>query len=101
MCQQALLNRLGPIFEPVFDDANYGYRQGRSTHGALRKIWRELDHVLTPGRYVGAAPQEDDGEPFEDKMKRLVTQLREQHDEGAKLDKAIEANLKMLGFLNR
>ena len=43
VCQQALLNRLGPIFEPVFDDANHGYRQGRSTHGALRKIWRELD----------------------------------------------------------
>ena len=32
-----------PIFEPVFDDANYGYRRGRSAHGALRKIWRELD----------------------------------------------------------
>jgi group II intron reverse transcriptase/maturase len=43
MCQQALLNRLEPIFEPVFDDANYGYRRGRSAHGALRKIWRELD----------------------------------------------------------
>ena len=43
VCQQALLNRLEPIFEPVFDDANYGYRQGRSTHGALRKVWRELD----------------------------------------------------------
>ena len=43
VCQQALLNRLEPIFEPVFDDANYGYRQGRSAHGALRKIWRELD----------------------------------------------------------
>ena len=55
-------------------------------------------HVLTPGRYVGAAPQEDDGEPFEDKMKRLVTQLREQQAEGARLDKAIEANLKALGF---
>ena len=43
VCQQALLNRLEPIFEPVFDDANYGYRRGRSTHGALRKIWGELD----------------------------------------------------------
>ncbi len=43
VCQQALLNRLEPIFEPVFDDANYGYRRGRSAHGALRKIWRELD----------------------------------------------------------
>ena len=43
VCQQALLNRLEPIFEPVLDDANYGYRQGRSAHGALRKIWRELE----------------------------------------------------------
>ena len=43
VCQQALLNRLEPIFEPEFDDANYGYRRGRSAHGALRKIWRELD----------------------------------------------------------
>ena len=43
VCQQALLNRLVPIFEPVFDDANFGYRQGRSAHGALRKVWRELD----------------------------------------------------------
>ncbi len=43
MCQQALLNRLEPIFEPVFDEANFGYRRGRSAHGAMRKIWRELD----------------------------------------------------------
>ena len=43
VCQQALLNRLQPIFEPVFDEANYGYRQGRSTKDALRKVWREID----------------------------------------------------------
>ncbi len=42
MCQQALLNRLEPIFEPVFDDASFGYRQGRSTKDALRKIWKEI-----------------------------------------------------------
>ena len=62
---------------------------------------RKHGHVLTPGRYVGVAPQEDDGEPFEDKMKRLVAQLREQQAEGARLDKAIEANLKTLGFSNK
>ena len=62
---------------------------------------RKHGHVLTPGRHVGAAPQEDDGEPFEDKMKRLVAQLREQQAEGARLDKAIEANLKTLGFLTK
>ena len=42
VCQQALLNRLEPIFEPVFDDASFGYRKGRSTKDALRKIWKEL-----------------------------------------------------------
>ncbi len=42
VCQQALTNRLEPIFEPVLDDANYGYRKGRSAKGALRKVWREL-----------------------------------------------------------
>jgi RNA-directed DNA polymerase len=43
VCQQALLNRLEPIFEPVFDEANFGYRRGRSTKDALRKVWRELE----------------------------------------------------------
>jgi len=59
---------------------------------------RKHGHVLTPGRYVGAAPQEEDDEPFEDKMKRLVAQLRDQQDQGAKLDAAIKANLAALGF---
>ncbi|HNR24828.1 MAG TPA: class I SAM-dependent DNA methyltransferase [Candidatus Bipolaricaulis anaerobius] len=59
---------------------------------------RGHNHILTPGRYVGAAEVEDDGEPFEEKMKRLVGQLREQQAEAAKLDKAIWKNLKELGY---
>ena len=43
VCQQALLNRLEPIFEPVFDEANFGYRRGRSTKDAMRKVWKEID----------------------------------------------------------
>jgi len=42
VCQQALLNRLEPIFEPIFDDASFGYRRGRSAKDALRKIWKEI-----------------------------------------------------------
>jgi group II intron reverse transcriptase/maturase len=42
VCQQALLNRLEPIFEPVFDEANFGYRRGRSPQDALRKVWKEI-----------------------------------------------------------
>jgi type I restriction enzyme M protein len=59
---------------------------------------RKHGHVLTPGRYVGAEAQEDDGEPFEEKMKRLAAQLREQQGEAAKLDAAIAANLRELGY---
>ena len=59
---------------------------------------RKHDYVLTPGRYVGAASQEEDDEPFEDKMKRLVAQLREQQTEAARLDTAIADNLEALGF---
>ena len=59
---------------------------------------RKHSHVLTPGRYVGAEAQEDDGEPFEEKMKRLVATLREQQAEAAKVDAAIAANLKELGY---
>src|SRR5438552_15285326 len=43
VCQQALLNRLEPIFEPLFDDASFGYRRGRSTKDAMRKVWKEID----------------------------------------------------------
>ena len=59
---------------------------------------RKHGHVLTPGRYVGAEAIEDDGEPFEDKMKRLAATLREQQGEAAELDAAIAANLKELGY---
>jgi len=59
---------------------------------------RKHGHVLTPGRYVGATEQEDDGEPFEEKMLRLSAAWREQQAEAAKLDAAIEANLKELGY---
>ena len=43
VCQQALLNRLEPIFEPDFDDSSFGYRPGRSAKDALRKVWREIE----------------------------------------------------------
>lgn len=59
---------------------------------------RHQGHVLTPGRYVGAEIKEDDDEPFEEKMQRLVAQLKEQRAEARRLDEAIATNLKNLGF---
>ena len=54
--------------------------------------------VLTPGRYVGAEEVEDDGEPFAEKMPLLITELNAQFAESAKLEQAIKANLRGLGF---
>ena len=59
---------------------------------------RKHGHVLTPGRYVGAEAQEDDGEPFDEKVQRLDEMLRGQLTEAAKLDAAIAANMKELGY---
>jgi len=59
---------------------------------------RKHEHVLTPGRYVGAEEQEEDGEAFADKMARLTAQLAEQFAESAKLEGEIRKNLAGLGY---
>ncbi|MBW2710024.1 MAG: N-6 DNA methylase, partial [Deltaproteobacteria bacterium] len=59
---------------------------------------RKHDYVLTPGRYVGAAPLEDDGIPFETKMKELSDTLYGQMRESTELDAVIRENLKTLGY---
>ncbi len=62
-------------------------------HSAELKEIASHGYVLTPGRYVGAAEVEDDGEPFEEKMPRLVAELHTQFAESAKLEQAIRENL--------
>jgi type I restriction enzyme M protein len=56
------------------------------------------DYVLTPGRYVGAADIEDDGIPFEDKMRELSQTLYRQMKEAEALDNTIRQNLEGLGY---
>lgn len=79
--------RLSPIKgQPAFSG---GRRPGDAISGGVCSYYTQSesfvnthvcatrDYMLTPGRYVGAAEVEDDDEPFEEKMKRLVAQLRE------------------------
>jgi type I restriction enzyme M protein len=54
--------------------------------------------VLTPGRYVGAEAEQEDGEPFETKVNRFAEDIRSQQSEAARLDAAIAANLRSLGY---
>jgi len=59
---------------------------------------KKADYVLTPGRYVGAAAQEVDAEPFEEKMARLTATLKDQFAESARLEAEIRKNLAGLGY---
>ena len=59
---------------------------------------RERTHMLPPGRYVEAEDIDDDGEPFEEKMKRLVAKLEEQFGEGARLEEEIRRTLKEMSL---
>jgi len=77
--------------------AKYGDVPGFCKSAALDDI-RHHGHILTPGRYVGAAEVEDDGEPFEEKMARLTAELKKQTAEAARLDKLIWANLEDIGY---
>ena len=80
--------------------ADYADVPGFCKSATLEDV-RRHGHVLTPGRYVGAEPQEDDGEPFAEKMARLSAQWREQQVEAQRLDATIEKNLVRLGFGDR
>ncbi len=75
----------------------YADMPGFCKAAALEEV-RKHGHVLTPGRYVGAEAAEDDGEPFEEKMQRLATTLRQQQSEASRLDAIIAASLKELGY---
>ncbi len=59
---------------------------------------RKHNYILTPGRYVGIKEEEDDGVPFEEKMKQLTAELAAQMEEEGKLNKAIKKNLEGLGY---
>ena len=59
---------------------------------------KKHDFILTPGRYVGFKPEEDDGIPFEEKMATLTKELGELFEESNKLESKIRQSLKEIGF---
>ena len=63
----------------------------------LQEIEKQ-DFILTPGRYVGIEEVEDDGEPFEDKMKRLTSELSYMFAKSHELEDEIRKKLGSLGY---
>lgn len=77
--------------------ADYADEAGFCKAATLADIVK-ADYVLTPGRYVGAAAQEADAEPFEEKMARLTAALGDQFKESARLETEIRKNMAGLGY---
>jgi type I restriction enzyme M protein len=88
--------------DPVLDSRNSPLAAYSDIPGFCKSATKneiaEHGYVLTPGRYVGAEAVEEDDEPFNEKMKRLVGELNEQFAESAKLEAAIRSNLEGLGY---
>jgi type I restriction enzyme M protein len=59
---------------------------------------KSQDFILTPGRYVGIAEQEDDGEPFAEKMQRLTSELSTLFAESHRLEDEIKKQLGSIGY---
>ena len=59
---------------------------------------KKQDYILTPGRYVGIEEQEDDGEPFEEKMTRLTSELSEMFKKSRELEEEIRKKLGEIGY---
>lgn len=78
-------------------EGGYQDEAGFCCSATLEEI-KKHDFVLTPGRYVGAPDEVEDGEPFAEKMARLTSQLQEQFARSSGLEGAIKRNLAGLGY---
>lgn len=94
---QADIQKVADTFHAWQQGVGYEDVKGFCSAASLDEI-RKREHVLTPGRYVGAEDLVDDGEVFGDKMARLTGQLAEQFSESAKLESEIKKSLAGLGY---
>ena len=81
----------------AFRDGELEEEKGFSKVATIDEIAKQ-DFILTPGRYVGIAEAEDDGEPFEEKMARLTGELAKCFEESNRLQEQIKRNLEAIGY---
>jgi type I restriction enzyme M protein len=84
----------------TFDAYRNGTLDNEAGYCAVKTLddIKAQDYILTPGRYVGIAQQEDDGEPFEEKMKRLTTEFSDLIKESHDLEEEIRKQLGSIGY---
>lgn len=91
------IQKIADTFHNWQKDDGYEDQPGFSYSASLEEM-KKHDHVLTPGRYVGAPEIEDDGIPFAEKMEKLTNELRKQFEENRKLEEQNRKNLAGLGY---
>lgn len=89
--------KIADTYHSYQNDTNYEDVLGYCKKATLEEI-KANDCVLTPGRYVGIAEQEDDSVPFEEKIKNLTQVLSKQFEESHKLEEEIKKNLEAIGY---
>lgn len=89
--------KIANTYHKFVNDDNYEDIAGFCKVATIEEI-KENNYVLTPGRYVGVEEQEDDGIPFEEKMKTITSELKEQFEESHKLEEEIRKNLEAIGY---
>ena len=90
------IQKLADTFH-AFQDGTLAEVKGFSAVATTQEIEKQ-DYILTPGRYVGIEEQEDDGEPFDEKMKRLTYELSEMFKKSHELENEIREKLGAIGY---
>jgi type I restriction enzyme M protein len=91
------ISKIAETYHNYQNDENYEDVLGYCKKTLLDEI-KSNDCVLTPGRYVGTEEAEDDGIPFEEKMKTLTEELSKQMKESNELDEEIKKVLGAIGY---
>lgn len=91
------INKISSTYHNYLNDNEYEDIQGFCKKADIEEI-KSNDYVLTPGRYVGTEEQDDDGIPFEEKMKSLTSELSKQMKESQELDEEIKKVLGAIGY---
>ena len=90
------INKIADTFT-AFQNGTLEEVKGFCAVASIQDIEKQ-DYILTPGRYVGIEEQEDDGEPFDDKMKRLTGELSEMFAKSHELEAEIRKKLGAIGY---
>ena len=91
------IKKISESYHNCQNNENYENINGFCCCASTEEI-KSNDYVLTPGRYVGVEETEDDGIPFEEKMKKFTSDLSKQFEESHRLEEEIKNNLKAIDY---